>query len=252
MALARDSLTDCLNEEDAMSQELSLVEEGWTRKLIERPLVTAGFLATTLALTGVCLAAQLWNLPADPLLWLLVVVSILPVYSTIYHAVLFAKAAISPAQVDAPSVPLIKGNHPAIAFIIASYEEPFEVAKMTFDCARDIAYPGPREIIVADNSQATDSEDYRRWQSYVESHRSDRNRRVTFVHNENKSGLKPGNLDLAITLVKDASYVMFLDIDSTLPRRTNMLAQRLPSSKPIPSSVLSSSTRRRQTITSTA
>ena len=190
-----------------------------------RTIISPGFLAATLVVTGGCLAAQLWDAPTSPLVWLLVALSLLPLYSSIYNAVLFAKSALlhRSAGQELPT-DLPAGELPPVAFVLASYQEPFDVAKMTFDCARDMEYRGRRTIVVVDNSADTSSEDFRRWKRYVESQDGRRpGLRVVFAYNEKKGGLKPGNLDLAQTLLGDAAYVVLLDIDSSLPLRGRLL-----------------------------
>ncbi|WP_219818853.1 hypothetical protein, partial [Mycobacterium kansasii] len=103
---------------------------------------------------------------------------------------------------------------------------PFEVAKMTFDCAYLTPYHGPREIIVVDNSPDTNSTDFTRWRQYVQSHaEKDNDIRVVFRHNCRKGGLKPGNVDLAQTLIEAAQYVVLIDVDSSLPMHGNFLAR---------------------------
>ncbi len=190
-----------------------------------RRIVDWPFFLAALILTGLWCAVLVEHV--DGVFgWIVFAASLIPVYATIYQAVMCAKAALlhrrwtpalNPANPEA-------GEPPGVAFLIASYQEPFEVARMTFNCARDIDYAGPREIIVVDNSRDVASEDYKRWKQYVESNiGSDPRVRVVFRYNENGTGLKPGNIDLAQTLIEDAKYVVLLDVDSSLPTRSHLL-----------------------------
>lgn len=119
-------------------------------------------------------------------------------------------------------------NYPTIAFILPSYQEPFEVAKMTFDSAYNLKYKGKKEIIVVDNSKNTATLDFINWKNYVNSYNSKSdNIKVKFIYNRNQDGLKPGNLDLAQKHIKDAEFVIFLDIDSTFPYNEKILENSL-------------------------
>lgn len=191
------------------------------------PIVDPWFLSITLVLTLLCLAVLLQGVSTLSG-WVLLGVSIAPVYATIYKAVLFTKAMLF-HRVWAPETPLsldCSADAPGVAFIIASHHEPFEVAKMTFDCAYLAPYHGPREIIVVDNSLDTSSIDFIRWRQYVESHAGKvDNIRVVFCHNRRRGGLKPGNVDLAQRLIDAAHYVVLLDVDSSLPLHGDFLAR---------------------------
>ncbi|MEU9130618.1 cyclic nucleotide-binding domain-containing protein [Kitasatospora sp. NPDC048540] len=183
------------------------------RRVIDWP-----FFGATLVVTGL-FCFELASHAHTALAWIVLVLSVIPLYATVYEVGFLFKAALFHRHWTQPLRPRRRAERsPGIAFLIASYQEPFDVAKMTFDCARDAQYGGPREIIVVDNSGDTDSEDYRRWKSYVESHDGrDPQLRVLFRYNEKKGGLKPGNVDLAQSLIAEAEYVVLLDIDSSLP-----------------------------------
>jgi len=110
------------------------------------------------------------------------------------------------------------------AIIIASRNEPFYVAKMTFDSALAMTYPfGKKEIIVVDNSDIN-FDDYAKWKSYVESHGYEGGAyqdgiRVVFIHREGTEGFKPRNLDIALKEVS-SDYILYLDVDSTVQKDT--------------------------------
>lgn len=184
------------------------------------------FIVATVGVTALCFYLLLRN-GYTPLGWVLVAVSVVPVYATIYEAALFTRALLRRRSV--PETPLLDSvslRAPGVAFLIASCEEPFEVARMTFDCAYTAPYVGPREIIVVDNSAAVDSVDYQRWKQYVESHAErDPDIRVVFRYNDDRAGLKPGNIDLGQSLIDSAEYVVFLDVDSSLPMHEDLLAR---------------------------
>jgi cellulose synthase/poly-beta-1,6-N-acetylglucosamine synthase-like glycosyltransferase len=119
-------------------------------------------------------------------------------------------------------------KYPTIAFILPSYHEPFEVAKMTFDSAYNIKYQGKKEIIIVDNSKDTSSKDFKDWKAYVESFiYSSSSISVKFIYNNEQEGLKPGNLDLAQQYIEDSEYVIFLDIDSSLPYDEKMIEKSI-------------------------
>ncbi|WP_299316031.1 glycosyltransferase [uncultured Aquimarina sp.] len=115
---------------------------------------------------------------------------------------------------------------PPIAFIIPSYNEPFDVGKMTFDSIVSAPYPGRKEIIVVDNSSNIKTEDLIKWKSYV-MHFSQKNPNLNlnsiFLYNEQRDTLKPGNLDLAQRFIEESEFVVILDVDSTLPSKENLL-----------------------------
>ena len=117
-------------------------------------------------------------------------------------------------------------EYPTVAFIIPSYREPFEVAKMTFDSAVNTSYKGRKEIIVVDNSKDVTTSDFIRLKNYVEEFNASHpaaNIDATFVYNHRQDTLKPGNLDLAEQYIKEGEYVIILDVDSTLPVGENLL-----------------------------
>jgi cellulose synthase/poly-beta-1,6-N-acetylglucosamine synthase-like glycosyltransferase len=126
----------------------------------------------------------------------------------------FDPREISPPPVEAEAV------QGAVSIVIASRNEPFEVAKMTFDSAFSLACPGSsKEIIIVDNSD-TSFEDYRRWRAYVEAHADGGifhtdGVKVQFVHRNGTDGFKPKNLDIAMEYVGN-DYILYLDVDSTL------------------------------------
>lgn len=106
------------------------------------------------------------------------------------------------------------------AIIIASRNEPFDVAKMTFDSALALVYPaGKKEIIVVDNSD-TSFHEYEKWKNYVGLFEANGSScidgvRVVFIHRDGTLGFKPRNLDIALETVT-AEFILYLDIDSTV------------------------------------
>jgi cellulose synthase/poly-beta-1,6-N-acetylglucosamine synthase-like glycosyltransferase len=109
---------------------------------------------------------------------------------------------------------------PSVAVLIPSCNEPFIVAKMTFDSAMELTYAtGKKEIVVVDNSD-TDFDEYELWKNYVESFKNggERSRhgiKVSFIHRDGREGFKPRNLDIALKAVS-SEFIMYLDVDSTL------------------------------------
>lgn len=107
-----------------------------------------------------------------------------------------------------------------VSIVIASRNEPFEVAKMTFDSAFSLVYPDyKKEIVVVDNSDTSFS-DYLLWKNYVESFGTGGQRRVegihvAFIHRDGVDGFKPRNLDIALDHVA-GEFILYLDIDSTV------------------------------------
>jgi len=117
-------------------------------------------------------------------------------------------------------------DFPVISFVIPSYEEPFNVAKMTFDSVVNAPYSGRKEIIVVDNSKDTLSDDFINWKNYIEQFNQlhpFRNITAKFVYNNERAKLKPGNLDLAEKSIKEGKYLVILDVDSTLPDNKKLL-----------------------------
>lgn len=110
------------------------------------------------------------------------------------------------------------------AVILASRNEPFYVAKMTFDSALALTYPfGKKEIIVVDNSDIN-FDDYVKWKNYVESHSYEGRAyragvRVVFIHREGTEGFKPRNLDIALKEVS-SEFILYMDVDSTVQNDT--------------------------------
>ncbi len=191
----------------------------------QRQIVSTGFIAAVAALTAGLVALVVPYLD-NPVQWLVLAFSVPPIFTTLYHRLMFVKGWLLHRQdLAAPPRREATGTAlPGLAFIIASCKEPFEVAKMTFDCAYAARYSGTREIIVVDNTPDTDDADFRLWKSYVESHSGqDAGVRVVFRHNSDTAGKKPGNIDLAQRLIADSEYVVFLDIDSSLPLEADLL-----------------------------
>ncbi|UGT92065.1 glycosyltransferase [Mycobacterium ostraviense] len=183
------------------------------------------FLLTVVVIAGMFLGLSFQHLNT---VWACVVlaISIVPVYVNVYHRLLFVKGWLLHRQ-DLFSSPRIEPEYaelPDLALIIPSCKEPFTVAKITFDCAYRARYTGVREIIVVDNSQDTGDREFRMWKSYVESHIGlDDRVRIVFHHNTDAAGSKPGNIDRALTVIKRSKYVVFLDIDSSLPLNAELL-----------------------------
>jgi cellulose synthase/poly-beta-1,6-N-acetylglucosamine synthase-like glycosyltransferase len=186
---------------------------------IQGRIVSTKFLLTVLLLTGLFFGIFIPYLN-NVWAWIVLAISIVPVYSIIYSRVLYLKGwylhrreLFSPTYTE----PEVK-TFPELAFIIAAYNEPFDVAKMTFDCAYNARYTGAREIVVVDNTKDSGRDDFQMWKMYVESHIDlDPRIRVEFHHDTAEAGSKARNMDLAQALIKRAEYVVFLDIDSSLP-----------------------------------
>ena len=122
-------------------------------------------------------------------------------------------------QYDDIISPSKKRGLPTIAFVIPSYQEPFSVAKMTFDSIVNTPYAGRKEIIVVDNSKNLLA-DFYKWEAYVENFNlnyPEKNISAKFIYNDERNTLKPGNLDLAQQFIEEGEFVVFLDVDSTLP-----------------------------------
>lgn len=115
---------------------------------------------------------------------------------------------------------------PKISFIMPSYEEPFDVKKMTLDSILNMDYVGEKEIISVDNSRNTQSEDFIRWKDLISFLQIRTNTDIQFIHNHSAKTLKPGNLDIALQQAT-GEYVVFVDVDSTLPRESNCLPAAL-------------------------
>lgn len=121
---------------------------------------------------------------------------------------------------------LTETERPVITFIIPSYNEPFGVAKMTFDSIVNAPYSGKKEIIVVDNSKDVRTDDFSNWKNYVEGFESNypgKHIKAKFLYNDEKGKLKPGNLDLAQRSIEAGELVVILDVDSTLPAEGDLL-----------------------------
>ncbi|MDO6434797.1 glycosyltransferase family 2 protein [Flavitalea sp. BT771] len=115
---------------------------------------------------------------------------------------------------------------PTITFIIPSYQEPFSVAKMTFDSVVNAPYSGRKEIIAVDNSRDTSTEAFLSWKTYVEDFNTlhpNNGISAKFLHNQEKRTLKPGNLDLGQKNIEEGKFVVILDVDSALPDKEDLL-----------------------------
>jgi cellulose synthase/poly-beta-1,6-N-acetylglucosamine synthase-like glycosyltransferase len=112
---------------------------------------------------------------------------------------------------------LLGESHPSVSVIIPSRNEPFSVAKMTFDSALKQHYPDKRlAVIVVDNSDLTHP-DFAPWRSYVVASNGARGDLETrFIHRDGTEGFKAGNMDLGLQAAK-GDLVLFLDVDSTIP-----------------------------------
>ena len=191
---------------------------------LDRRVVSGRFLLTVAAITGLIVIVFAQNLDA-PLKWAVLAISIVPIFTTVYHRLLFLKGWFLHRDLfSSPRLESARRELPGLALLVASCEEPFEVAKMTFDCAYNARYTGTREVIVVDNSLNIDDAGFRMWKSYVEMHAGRNPRvRITFRHNADSAGKKPGNIDLALKLITNSEYVAFLDVDSSLPLERDLL-----------------------------
>lgn len=192
---------------------------------IENDIINYQYFFGTIIIWILLLSSQfylLWNTPV----WVLIPVIVLSAFFTweFSNSILFqiklllSKTDESTVENDDEFIEA----YPDVAFILPSYHEPFEVAKMTFDSVLEMDYPGRKEIIVVDNSRNVESDDFKQWKSYVTSFIDDDHMIVKFIYNSRQEGLKPGNLDLAEKHIK-SDYVVFLDIDSTLPKEGNII-----------------------------
>ncbi len=117
-----------------------------------------------------------------------------------------------------PTISFNEEQFKTISIIIASRNEPFAVAKMTFDSAMSLHYPyNKKQIVVVDNSDV-EFEGYEKWKSYVEAYKKS-NDNVEFIHRNGTEGFKPGNLDMALQNVT-GEYILYMDVDSTLTKDT--------------------------------
>jgi hypothetical protein len=118
--------------------------------------------------------------------------------------------------------------YPAVAFILPSCNEAFDVCKMTFDSVALNDYPGKKIIIVVDNTPDIYSGEYLKWKTFVESYPQSERLATHFLYNTRKNLFKPGNIDMAVgNLPHEVEYVVMLDIDSTLPHRENIILRSL-------------------------
>ena len=195
------------------------------RKGIENDIINYQYFFGTIIIWILLLSSQIYLLWDTPI-WVFAPIILLSSFFTweFSNSLLFQLKLLRSKTIELPS----KNDHdllekyPDVAFILPSYHEPFEVAKMTFDSILDLEYPGIKEIIVVDNSRNIDSVDYKKWKKYVTSFVDDYDTVVKFIYNSKQEGLKPGNLDLAQKYTK-SDYVVFLDIDSTLPKDGSFL-----------------------------
>jgi len=140
------------------------------RALIHKKFVTYKELGITFSLCFFCLLIQIHYLKNFPL-YLIILID-LPMLLIIWHRayqILYDfKLWFFNNRFDI-SVDYPKGKKlPTIAFIIPSCQEPFSVAKMTFDSIVNAPYNSNKEIIVVDNSNDVSTEDFLKWKNYVE------------------------------------------------------------------------------------
>ncbi len=156
------------------------------------------------------------------------ILNFIVMWQLFYSVMLNLKIAFSKTISHDSTELLTDDTLPDVAFIIPSYHEPFEVAKMTFDSVYNLNYNGHKEIIVVDNSVKIDAPDFIKWKAYVNSFINKSSKRsIKFFHNKTKGELKPGNLDLAQKHLGDSEYVVFLDIDSTLPKNLQIIEKSI-------------------------
>ncbi len=117
-------------------------------------------------------------------------------------------------------------NYPKVAIILPTYQEPFEMARMTLDSLIAMEYDGDWKIVVVDNSQ--DHEDLTEWKLYVtqlgDLFRGS-NLSVEWISRDPElKGYKPLNLDVAyerfVANDWEVEYVMYVDTDSTFGSNT--------------------------------
>jgi cellulose synthase/poly-beta-1,6-N-acetylglucosamine synthase-like glycosyltransferase len=201
------------------------------RLLIPKKFVTNKTLILIIALVSACLVLY-WNIVSAHSIYLILLlcipflaVALHKVYQIVYDLkIAFKFDARYDVHLEFPEEKAL----PCITFIIPSYQEPFEVAKMTFDSVINTPYPSRKEIIVVDNSGDTNSEDFLKWKAYVEGFNERyplKNITASFLYNPDKGKLKPGNLDLAQQHIRNGELVVFLDVDSTLPISGTLLEQ---------------------------
>lgn len=201
----------------------------------ERILITKKFV-TVKDLFIVCVICLFYLI--NQIMWIrglptfLIVVIVLPVLLIVWHKsyqVLYDfKLFFFNNQFDVKADYPPEKRLPAITFIVPSCQEPFNVAKMTFDSIVKAPYNGNKEIIVIDNSNDTSTKDFIEWNDYVERFTEiypNENVSAKFLYNNKNETLKPGNLDLGQTSIQEGEFVVFLDVDSTLPDSGNLLEQ---------------------------
>lgn len=149
-----------------------------------------------------------------PIILLPVLVNLIHEVKTFLELLYFNPNRLIPSAISSDEISY------STAVIIASRNEPFEVAKMTFDSAIALKYPdGKKEIIVVDNSDV-EFHDYKKWSDYVKSYEINGGSyvdgiKVRFLHRDGTVGFKPRNLDIALEAVT-ADLILYLDVDSTL------------------------------------
>lgn len=191
---------------------MSLINKYWG--LLYRPYGLCIFLAIG---TGISLSL----LNERYILSSVIAVTLIPLLFTFYteiiisiHRFFLKEKTLIPAPCDDPR------DLGTVAVVLVSRNEPFDVAKMTFDSAMAMAYPeGKKEIIVVDNSD-TSLDDFVQWRDYVELYADGgalqtQEINVVFVHRDGVEGFKPRNLDIALGHV-NSEYILYLDIDSTV------------------------------------
>ncbi len=204
------------------------------RELAPKGVITYSYVLLTAILTVAFMILPIISLKEEPL-YISIPVCALTFFTTwefLSYVLLYIVITIKPkASSEKTVLDQNLAEYPFISFVIPSFHEPFDVAKLTLDSALEINYPGVKEIIVVDNSTNVDSSiDFIKWRDYVVEmgEKTDWNVSVRFIHNDDTAGLKPGNLDLAQSyLSNDSEYVVFLDIDSTLPCDSNLLQRSI-------------------------
>lgn len=194
-------------------------------------------LALVFIISSLCLICHLFWIKNMPLRF--IVLMAIPMFFVFWHKVyqcLYDLKLIffRDQDYEISKAHLTEETLPTITFIIPSYQEPFQVAKMTFDSVVNAPYKSKKEIIVVDNSRDVTSDDFQQWKQYVENfskrHR-DKKICVRFFYNSEAKTLKPGNLDLAQRFIEEGEFVVFLDVDSTLPNNGDLLERAVANFK---------------------
>jgi cellulose synthase/poly-beta-1,6-N-acetylglucosamine synthase-like glycosyltransferase len=195
------------------------------RSLIRHGHVDLTLVGTTAVITASLIWLQCTQTTPGAVSAAMILLALMPVWANVYKSTFFAKMLFLPEDDAGEHLEQASRREPpAVAFLIVSYHEPFEVCRMTFDCAWNIDHEGKKQIIVVDNSRDTSRFDYHQWKKYVEAHAGrDARIDVKFVYNDQREGLKPGNLDEAQRHLSSAEYVVLLDVDSTLPLNERLL-----------------------------